>query len=261
LLLDNELYEIEEYIEGEPYDHDRPAHLAAAARTLGTFHTLVEGFGPGALSGRPDLYHPQKTQTALDNLLVAWQTEDDPTTASVSRQLQGQIIDLADRFAIHGELPRQVIHGDFYAGNLLFDGDRVVGVVDYDKANWQPRVAEVAEALIFFSSPRKDHLKHIVYPGFLEKEPFARFLQYYAGSTTLEKCEVGALPDYVGCIWLSMSFQRLLERHRKRPAEAELVLKEALALGTWAVDKAQQMRTTAQMAMSAAALAPQEDVL
>jgi homoserine kinase type II len=248
LILEGELYEVEEYIDGKPYDHDRPEHLEAAAGTLGRYHLCVEGFAPSALRQRGRLYSPANSREILSHLGVAWQFDRDPALMQLARQLERQVDDLEDRFARHGDLPYLVIHGDYYAGNLLFEGARVVGVVDYDKANWQPRVAELAEALIYFASPRPGHLKHLVYPGFLDREPFFRFLQNYACVVNLEGIEMGALPDYIGCIWLSMSLRRLLERERHRPAEALEALQEVLALGTWASVDALQMVEIARAA-------------
>ena len=76
----------------------------------------------------------------------------------------------------------------------------IIDVVDYDKARWQPRVVEVAEALICFASPRLGHMKRLVYPGFLNWESLACFLHHYGRAMTLEENEVRALPDYVRCI-------------------------------------------------------------
>jgi homoserine kinase type II len=259
LILGEELFEIEEFVEGQPYDHNRPAHLRAAARTLGIFHTLVTGFAPNALCSRKDLYHPLYTNAILDNMLEAWQIDDAVGETSVVQQIRDLVASLSAIFASHEELPHRIIHGDYHAGNLLFDGDRIVAVVDYDKTNWQPRVAEVAEALIYFSSPRENNLGHLVYTGFLEWEPFTRFLKQYATSATLDEREIDALPDYIGCVWLTMSLRRLLERYPKRPEEAESALQEVLALGTWAGANAQKMRNTAQEATKAAAHLPLEN--
>ena len=241
LVLGGEFYEIHEYVEGEPYDHDRPAHLEEAALTLGRYHVHIENFAPQALRDLGELYSPTILSTILTHLTKAWRLDRDPDPstssghrlAQVVRQLGAQAADLAARFAGHGALPHLVIHGDYYAGNLLFDGDRIVGVVDYDKARWQPRVVELAEALIYFASPRPGHLKHLVYPGFLDWEPFARFLQNYARAAVLNENELPALPDYIRCIWLSVSLERLLEKG-PRPAEGLEALREVLALGRWA---------------------------
>ncbi|MGA9350112.1 MAG: phosphotransferase [Anaerolineae bacterium] len=240
LVLDGEFYEIHEYIEGQPYDHDRPAHFDEAALTLGRYHTRVKGFAPQALRNLGELYSPTILSGNLTKLTEAWGLDHDPSLAQIVGQLEVHALDLAARFAGHGALPHLVIHGDYYAGNLLFDGDCIVGVVDYDKARWQPRVVELAEALIYFASPRPGHLKHLVYPGFLDWEPFTRFLHSYACVIVPDENEVRALADYVRCIWLSISLQRLLEKG-PRPAEALEALREVLALGDWAKANTRRM--------------------
>jgi homoserine kinase type II len=247
LLLDGQCYEVQVYIEGAPYDHDRPAHLEEAAVTLGHYHTLVAGFAPAALCGLGDLYHPTILSAKLASLTQAWEVHRDPDLAPIVSQLAAQAADLATRFAGHGTLPQLVIHGDYYAGNLLFDGERVVGVLDYDKARWQPRVVELAEALIYFASPRPGHLKHLVYPGVLNWEPFTRFLQAYARHVIPNEHEARALPDFIRCIWLQIALQRLLE-NRPRPGWAREALQETLALGNWASANAPQMIETSHLA-------------
>ncbi len=254
LILDDELYEIAQTIDGEPYDPNRPEHLEAAARMLGHYHSCVAGFAPRALRERGTLYSPADAQARLTRLGAAWQLDQDTNLAQITRQLEEQGNDLSARFAEHGELPYLVIHGDYYAGNLLFDGDRIVGLVDYDKCGWQPRVAELAEALIYFASSRPGHLKHLVYPGFLEWPPFARFIQGYAQVAVLAEEESMALPDYVGCIWLSVSLRRLLERNPRRPPAALEMLREVWALTNWASTNASQMVEIARAAMNGESL-------
>ncbi len=250
LVLDGELYDIQEYIEGEPYDHERPAHLEEAALTLGRYHTSVEGFATQALRHRGELYSPAAASRTLTSLIEAWQLDRDAELAEIARELEAQVTDLAVRFAAHGALSHLVIHGDYYANNLLFDGDRIVGVVDYDKASWQPRVAELAEALIYFASPRPGHLKHLVYAGFLNWEPLFRFLQGYAQAAALEERGIRSLPDYIRCIWLYLSLKRLLEKG-PRPADALDALQEGLALAHWGKANARQMIEAALWSMSA----------
>jgi homoserine kinase type II len=248
----DEFYEVHEYIEGEPYDHGRPAHLAEAAVTLGRYHTCVQGFAPRALRDLGELYTPAILKANLSKLSEAWSLQPpasdfQPPTSNL-QQLEAHVADLAARFAqapALGSLPHLVIHGDYYAGNLLFEGDRIAGVVDYDHARLQARVVELAEALIYFASPRPGHLKHLVYPGFLQWEPFTRFLRHYARVVTLEENEVRALPDYVRCIWLAISLQRLWEKGA-RPAWGTQALQEVLALGDWARANAQRMSESAR---------------
>jgi homoserine kinase type II len=248
LVLDGEWYEIQEYIEGQPYDHDRLAHLEEAALTLGRYHLGVKGFVRQALRGLGDLYSPAILSRILTHLAQAWHLDRDAELAHIARQLQDQATDLSLRFGVHGALPHLIIHGDYYADNLLFDVDRIIGVVDYDKARSHPRVVELAEAFIYFASPRTGHLKHLVYPGFLNWKPFLRFSQSYARAAVLKENEVRALPDYIRCIWLSVSLRRLLEKG-PRPAEALEALHEVLALAHWAKANGHQMVEATRSAM------------
>ena len=233
LVIAGEVYEVGEAIEGVPFDHDRLEHLAAAARTLGRYHLAVDGFSSQSLAQQGPLYSPRNARTALDRLVEAWQVGVDPVLGSLAQDLEAQADGLARRFGTHGALPHLVIHGDYYAGNLLFEGDRIAGVVDYDKAGWQPRVAELAEALIYFSSPRPGHLRHLVYRGVLESEPFDLFLRNYTRLIALEDAEVEALPTYISCIWFIFSLRRLVENHPHRLPEAEVALREVLELSNW----------------------------
>jgi hypothetical protein len=102
--------------------------------------------------------------------------------------------------------------------------------------------------LIYFASPRPGHLRHLVYPGFLNWEPFFRFLQSYAQTAVPQEHEMDALPDFIRCIWLAMSLKWLLEKG-PRPEEAFEALQEVLALAHWVQDNAHQMAEAAHAAM------------
>jgi homoserine kinase type II len=233
LVLDGEFCEIHEYIEGEPYDHERPEHLKEAALTLGRYHTCIQGFAPQALRNLGALYSPAILSATLTDLGEAWGLDRDPDLAQIAGQLEAHALDLAARLAGHGALPHLVIHGDYYAGNLLFDGDRIVGVVDYDKARWQPRVIELAEALIYFTTERPGHLKQIVYSGTLDLGAVHQFLAAYTDTLSLSEPEIHALPHWIRTIWLCASLDPPLEPLMS-PEAAPQSAPEVLALAGWA---------------------------
>ena len=52
-------------------------------------------------------------------------------------------------------LPHHVLHGDFHSGNLLFDNGELTGVLDFDFARIDLRVADVAIALGFLVDPAR----------------------------------------------------------------------------------------------------------
>lgn len=249
LTLDQECYEIQVYIDGRPYDHDRPGHLEEAALTLARYHTLVAGLAPPALCRPSELHSPTTARSLLARLAETWHLEEDPPAEGIARELDAQLADIATRFAGPGALPHLVIHGDYYADNLIFDGNRIIGVVDYDKACWQARVLELAEALIYFASPRPGYTKHIVYPGVPSWGAFVRFLQAYAQTATVEERELEVLPDYMRGIWLSASLQRLVETEDRPDGPLE-ALQEVLDLAHWARANADQIVEVGQAAIS-----------
>jgi Ser/Thr protein kinase RdoA (MazF antagonist) len=251
LLHEDECYEVQEAIEGGPYDHDRPRHLEEAAATLARYHDLVAGLHLDALCSGGILYSPALLGKNLDRLVHTWRLERENGLRSLVRRLEDHRAELEDRFARHAPLPYLIIHGDYHGDNLLFQGDSVAGLVDYDKACWQPRVAELAEVLIYFASPRHHRLCHLVYPDVLRWQPFTRFLRAYAQVLCPSESEIAALPDYVGCVWLQMATQRLLERGDHRAPQDKQTLQELLILADWARASARKMVEICQAAADA----------
>ena len=47
-------------------------------------------------------------------------------------------------------LPRQVIHNDFHPGNVLSDGSRITGILDFGDVVYTARIVDVAVALCYF---------------------------------------------------------------------------------------------------------------
>jgi homoserine kinase type II len=246
-ILDGECYEIQEYIAGTHWDHERGAQFDEAARTLARYHHTVSRFAPAALCLPGQLYSPQQVSENLTHVARVWRVSADAELALLADRLEAQVTRLASRFARHGALPGLIIHGDFYADNLLFADDRIVGVVDYDKARWQARVVELAEALIYFATPRPGQFEHLVYPGCPEWTWVNRFLRAYCESAPLEDAEAQAVPDYMQCIWLQMSLCRLRERP-ERPAHAREALREVLMLDRWAQDSRAALKDACQTA-------------
>jgi homoserine kinase type II len=246
--LDGRWYEIQEFIDGIPYDPNRPAHLEQAALTLGLYHRCVEGFDRPVFRSLGDLYSPATAKQALARLVRTWSLDTTPLLSDLVRRLGAEVRNLAARFAHYGALPRLVIHGDYYADNLIFEGDRIVGVVDYDRARWEARVAELSEALIYFASPRASQMKHIVYPGFLRWGPLSNFLESYGDTCALAEDEVRAIPDLVSAIWLSWSLRRLAEGEIQ-PDGAFEALQEVFSLVDWALANAEQMIDAARSAV------------
>jgi homoserine kinase type II len=234
LILDGNCYEVQSFIQGSFCDPANMAHLQQAALTLAYYHSCVTGFDPPPPLRQGQLYSANVAGTALSALYDAWDLGHAAEIAPLVDRLGGHSSDLASRLEQYDRLPQLVIHGDYYADNLLFDRDRVVGVVDYDKARWEARAVELAEALIYFASPSPARLKFLVYPGVLEWEPFSLFLHGYAERGVLNSAEIATIPDLISSIWLTVSLRLALKDHPVRPAEAEPFLEELITLMDWA---------------------------
>jgi Ser/Thr protein kinase RdoA (MazF antagonist) len=240
-VLEQDIYEVWEFIDGKPYNPGHPSHLEAAAQTLAQFHMCIDGFESPALCVAGPLYSPGRIRGVLGRLRQAWEIRPGSDLAQVASRLETGIGALQERFDKHGLLPHLIVHGDFHGGNLLFCDARVVGLVDYDKASWQPRIAELAEALVYFASPVEAHMHHVVYPGFLDEGRFAHFAGIYARTAGMLASEAQALPDYINCVWLYWSLRRLLEGAPKQSEHVQLALHEVLALGTWVTVNREKM--------------------
>jgi Ser/Thr protein kinase RdoA (MazF antagonist) len=246
LALEAEVYELYDCVEAQPYNHQRSAHLTAAAQTLGQYHTLAVDIAPAALQNLGDLYHPAHLHPLLAEANRRWAESGE---APLLRNLQAHAAELILRAKV-GLLPQVTIHGDYYAGNLLFQDDQIVCVVDWDKARRAPRVVELAEALIYFASPQPGTLQNLVYRGVLQWGPLAQFLHNYTQHITLQPAEIEALPNLIQCIWLEISLKWLLEN----PPPLSLIapaLGDLLTLSDWAHEHRQRLRHLARTANQA----------
>ena len=236
LQLRGEIYEVHECIPGELCDPERPVHFAVAARTLGWYHDAVYEFDHPVfhLQGH---YSPAKLVATLAGLAKAWQGRLTPQIRTLLQELRRHAHDLTHHFRKFEPLPALVIHGDYYAENLIFQGDTLVGVVDYDRARWSWRVEELAEAVIYFAAERPGRLQHVVYPGVLDLDAVWRFLVAYVQRIGLHESEVRALPHVIRTIWLCASLDPPL-RPPLSPEEAPQALPEVLALADWAEARA-----------------------
>jgi homoserine kinase type II len=232
LALENEIYEMHHYIPGVLCDPTDRAHLERAARTLAWYHNAVQGFDHPALHRSSERYGPTALNGIIKQRMDAWRGRTDAELDIQFEELEAHARYLTAGFNAFGQLPDLMIHGDYYAENLIFQGDTVAGVVDYDLAHWCMRSMELAEALIYFAKEHTVRLRHIVYSGVLDLDAVRQFLAVYHGTTRLLEAEIRALPYFIGVIWLSASLDPPLEPALSL-ADAPQALPEILLLANW----------------------------
>jgi len=138
--------------------HCRPGsqrQLQAAARCLADMHAAGAGFTA----------RPVTDETIPD--LIRWWTHGEEEIAGLRRMFAGAgaeaELDFLDRWrtaltrdlplAVIDELPRTWLHADFHPGNVIFAGNQVRAVLDFDVVHHGFRLEDVAYATSGFCPP------------------------------------------------------------------------------------------------------------
>ena len=139
------------FIEGDPYDPTNLRHLLEAGRGLGLYHRLVKDF-PGPCYERRIAGLEELGPLGVHRLdeLDSFSTEFlSPSDRLILRdavlQVKGQFSAVARELAaIYPRMDRRVIQGSFGRSALIYEGDRLKGVVDYDRATLEVRGMDLA---------------------------------------------------------------------------------------------------------------------
>ena len=181
------------FIEGSEYDFERMGQVAQAARRLAEFHAIADSFTepPVDLEWEPpleyywvhnaderqhlqDLLYGQGIETELAYLLSWWE--------ELMRQWP------VGRYRV---LPAGLVHGDYHGRNMVFKGDNITGVFDFDVLGWGARVLDLSFAFLMFGRerrPRPQRIRPAV--GRLFVEEYARYRPIIAE-------EFAAIPAFV----------------------------------------------------------------
>lgn len=112
-------------------DRDDPVQVVAAGGTLSRLHL--------ALRMEPD-DRPMSSPWAA----CFWPGDHDPPG------LRGRSLDIWDGAFVagtKGSFPQGVVHGDFWADNLVWSGDRIAAVIDWSEARRDVQSRELAVGL------------------------------------------------------------------------------------------------------------------
>jgi Ser/Thr protein kinase RdoA (MazF antagonist) len=145
-------WELVEFVEGARYPRTVGAGSSAGAM-LATLHRVLETMRtPGTRSA--SFHDSPLVRRTLEGV-----AED--AAASLHADRLRRVRRFADRYEqaaarvrpIWPEIPRSLLHGDFHPGNLLFEGDSVVAVLDWEAVREDASLAEFASAAFHFSLP------------------------------------------------------------------------------------------------------------
>jgi homoserine kinase type II len=196
---DGILYLMTRFIPGHPYDPENPNHLFASGHGLGLYHRLVKDL-PGPYYRRPvpalTTLEPTgiKGLTAIDRLAKLYlSTEEQKRLMDGFSYVQNQCINVCQSMVeISPRLSNRIIQGSFGRSALIFHGDTLSGVVDYDRATYELLGMDLAYAIKAFCRIHDEDSKDYRI-GF----DYARcrdFLLAYREAESLSAEEIQALP-------------------------------------------------------------------
>jgi homoserine kinase type II len=178
------------YVEGEEYDFAQRERAAAAGRVLARFHMLTESLrreapGPEYKAPLRDGWENAERDAAELRALFNGRGIDDEleyVAGWMQNVLQALPVARLD------SLPSGWVHGDFHGRNMVFQGDCVAGVFDFDDVDRGPYAHDIAFGLFKFGREGRGALLRI-------RPDFARaFVDGYESLRPLTDDERAALP-------------------------------------------------------------------
>ncbi|MGA1057665.1 MAG: phosphotransferase enzyme family protein [Phycisphaerales bacterium] len=173
-------WELVEFVEGDRYPRTAKAASSAGAM-LATLHRALEAMWT------PEVRHASYHDSPLVRRTLEGVAED--AAASLDADRLRQVKRFADRYEqaaaavrpVWPEIPRSLLHGDFHPGNLLFDEEQVVAVLDWEAVREDAPLAEFASAAFHFALPAKLLAEDAPLPDGLRLDLLAAFAAGYGG--------------------------------------------------------------------------------
>jgi homoserine kinase type II len=131
-----------------------PAHAGAAGAALARLHLAGEAFA----DHRPGRYEPDEIERRLARVQEA---------ASSDAALAGAVALLGPELALlkterRADLPLGLIHGDLFVDNVLYEGETLVALLDFEQASWGRLAYDLAVTLLAFAFGRDDFQPELV---------------------------------------------------------------------------------------------------
>ena len=143
----------------------------------------------------------------------------------------------------YAQFASQIVHGDFHPGNVIFDGDGVAAVIDFDAARLEPAVVDFANGLMQFACFRGTATRVAAWPAELDPLRLAAFTHAYArhGDRALIE-QVDMVPPLMIEACVSEASLPIARRGRFGPAKASEVLHLVARRVNWLRRNAVQVR-------------------
>ena len=196
------------FVDGTEYDFARMGQVAEAGRRLGEFHAVTASI------------ELEEVDIEINPHVRCWWTHGDEELAALSEMfrgdgvegelafLQGWRTELLRKWPLArlDALPTGWVHSDYHGRNMVFVGDELRGLFDFDPLHRGYWIEDVAHALFMFSREFRGST-HI------RPEAARLFVDEYHHARPLAEEERAALPMMAVLAWVpSAPYHELLRR-------------------------------------------------
>ena len=212
-----------------PHDPGVLAHLSAhEARAAGEDFIRVLKAIHAADIDAVGLGNAAKRTGYLERQVARWtdqwhraKDEDDPVIDELSERLAA---------ALPASGPVTIVHGDYRLGNVMFDGTRVIGVLDWEMATLGDPLADLGYTLLWWGTSNRPSIS-----------PSQAVADLAGMPTAGEVCTLyGVDPDAVRFYVVLAAFKLTIigagNRARAKRLGADVAVETGSALSTWALD-------------------------
>ncbi len=177
------------FVEGSEYDFERLGQVAEAGRRLAEFHAIADSFvePPIYLDWEPPPeYYWLHNETERMRLRGLFRSQDIGTEVEWLLAWWEDLMHAwpLERYAI---LPAGWIHRDYHGRNVVFVGDEIKGLFDFDLLMWAPRVHDVARGLFMFARESRGSRR-------VRAEAARLFFETYSQGRAFAPEELAAVP-------------------------------------------------------------------
>ena len=170
--LDTGIYELQEFVTGQPFTSDGPCndmYLEAAAATLGALHRASTTFQWPPHLWPPDWSPLGIAERALSKVHDAGKSEGiSPSIGAalvrMARLGTPRVHAAAHALEQHQGLPKLHLHGDYQPHHLAFEAGHIAALHDFDAMHWDWRILELAYSLMCFAGVRWDEVSPVTPP-------------------------------------------------------------------------------------------------
>jgi homoserine kinase type II len=126
-----------------------PVHAKAAGRALGQLHRAGADYG----DRRPGRYEADEIDRRMATIVGSHASKDPVLAAAVGVLAPALAALHADRAR---DLPQGLIHGDLFIDNVLYQGDALTALLDFEQASWGALLYDLAVSVLAFGFGRDD---------------------------------------------------------------------------------------------------------